>query len=126
MIIKHGHLATAVGKTGPWLPLNLMAFGHTIPLACLESRIPVQKCIVRVLMGWHDLGLGVGQEIMPVRQPEREEKTSSWGVGCRGAMVLAYSYSTLLEGRLFWDVLWWSCTTARCDLCLISFRARPE
>lgn len=74
LIIEHGHLA--VGETGPRLPLNVMAFGRMIPLAGLKTWIPVKKSIGRVVMGWHDLGLGVGQEIIPERQPEREEKTN--------------------------------------------------
>lgn len=41
LIIEPGLLAAAAGKTGPWLPLNLMAFGHLIPLAYLKIRMPV-------------------------------------------------------------------------------------
>lgn len=45
LIIEPGLLAGAAGKTGPWLTLNLMAFGHAIPLAYLKTRIPLSPDI---------------------------------------------------------------------------------
>lgn len=45
LIIEPGLLAGATGKTGPWLTLNLMAFGHPIPLAYLKTRIPLSPDI---------------------------------------------------------------------------------